>query len=144
MVNTKIILSIAIVLLIGIAAASYQMTTSSQQLWQPTTSQEQTSSDSSNTQSEQTQSGTQGGTTSGDSQGGDGGNNVKISSDEAKSIAQQSIELQGATAGTPQLTTMNGQKVYVVPVIDENGEKVGEIWVDPETGENIGGAGGAP
>lgn len=143
MVNTKILLSIVIVLLIGIAAASYQMTTNSPELWQPTTSQEQTSSDSGTTQSGQTQSGTQGGTTSGDSQSGDGGNNVKISSDQAKSIAQQSIEEPGATAGTPQLITMNGTKVYVVPVMKDN-EKIGEIWVDPETGENIGGAGGAP
>jgi uncharacterized membrane protein YkoI len=142
MVNTKILVSIVIVLLIGVAAASYQMTTNSPGLWQPTTSQKQTSDQNSNTQSEQTQSGTQDGT-SGESQGGDGGNNVKISSDQAKSIAQQSIEEPGATAGTPQLKTMNGEKVYVVPVIKDN-EKVGEIWVDPETGENIGGAGGAP
>lgn len=144
MVNTKILLSIVIVLLIGIAAASYQMTTNSPGLWQPTTSQEQTSSDQSGTtQSEQTQSGTQDGTTSGESQSGDGGNDVKISSDKAKSIAQESIEQPGATAGTPQLKTMNGKKVYVVPVM-EGGKQVGEIWVDPETGENIGGAGGAP
>lgn len=141
MVNTKILVSIVIVLLIGIAAASYQMTTDSPGLWQPTTSQEQTSD--SNTQSEQTQSGTQDGTTSGDSQSGDGGNNVKISSAEAKSIAQQSIEEPGATAGTPELKTVNGEQIYVVPVVKDN-KKIGEIWVDPETGENIGGAGGAP
>jgi len=69
---------------------------------------------------------------------------VKISASEAKSIVQNNyIEQDGAKAGTPKLTTMNGEKVYVVPII-YNGKQAGEIWIDAQTGKNIGGAGGAP
>ncbi len=66
-----------------------------------------------------------------------------ISAEKAKSIAQQYIEEQGVTAGTPVLQTINGNKVYVVPLI-QNGQNVGEIEIDAVTGENLGGAGGAP
>ncbi len=144
MVKTKILISVIIVLLIGVAAAGYQITsTNTPGLWQPTNPVEQTTTDQSSQQSLNPQSATQGGTTSGGSQSGNGGSNVKITSSQAKSIAQKSIEQPGATAGTPKLTTMNGTKVYVVPVI-YNGKTAGEIWIDAKTGENIGGAGGAP
>jgi len=144
MVKTKILISVVIVLLIGVAAAGYQITSTAPGLWQPTTPQEQQqSTDQSSQQSVQSQDITQGGTTSGVSQSGNGGNNVKISASQAKSIAQKSIGHPGATTGTPKLTTMDGKKVYVVPVID-NGKTAGEIWIDAQTGENIGGAGGAP
>ncbi|WP_414470110.1 PepSY domain-containing protein [Methanobacterium sp. ACI-7] len=143
MVNTKILISVVIVLLIGVAAAGYQISTNTPGLLQPTTTQDQKSTDQSQVQSGGSQSGTQGGTTSGGSQSGNGGNDVKISPAQAKSIAQKSIAQEGATTGTPELITMNGKKVYVVPVID-NGKRSGEIWIDAQTGENIGGAGGAP
>ena len=143
MVNTKILISVVIVLLIGVAAAGYQISTNTPGLLQPTTTQDQKSTDQSQVQSGGSQSGTQGGTTSGGSQSGDGGNDVKISPAQAKSIAQKSIAQEGATTGAPKLITMNGKKVYVVPVID-NGKTSGEIWIDAQTGENIGGAGGAP
>ncbi len=141
MVNTKILLSVVIVLIIGIAAASVQMNSDSPSLWSFTNPQD-TADQSQNTQSGQTQAVAQDGTSASD-QSGDGGDNVKISTTKAKSIAQNSIEQPDAKAGTPELTTMNGEKVYVVPVIDK-GEKAGEIWIDAQTGKVIGGAGGAP
>ncbi|MDI6724402.1 MAG: PepSY domain-containing protein [Methanobacterium sp.] len=145
MVNTKILLSVAIVLIIGIAAASVQMTSNSPSLWSFTTPQDTTTDQSQNTQSEQVQSGVQDGTSSVSGQNGAGGDKVKISITKAKSIAQNSIEQAGVKAGTPKLTTMNGEQVYVVPVIDEKtGDRTGEIWIDAQTGEVIGGAGGAP
>lgn len=148
MVNTKILLSVVIVLLIGVAAATYHVTTTTPGLWQPTTSQDnQKSSDQStatHSDGSQTQTQTQSETTSTGSQTSDGGSSVKISASEAKSIVQNNyIEQDGAKAGTPKLTTMNGKKVYVVPIID-NGKQAGEIWIDAQTGDNIGGAGGAP
>jgi uncharacterized membrane protein YkoI len=142
MVKTKILISVVIVLLIGVAAAGYQISsTNTPGLLQPTSLQEQQSTDQSSQQSIQSQSGTQGGTTSGGSV--NGGSSVKITPSQAKSIAQKSIEQPGATTGTPKLKTINGTKVYIVPVID-NGKTAGEIWIDAQTGENIGGAGGAP
>jgi len=150
MVNTKILLSVVIVLLIGVAAASYQIT-NTPGFWQPTTtSQDQKSADTStSTQSGGSQGGTssggsQGGTSSGGSHSGSGDSNVKISASQAKSIVQNNyIKQQGATAGTPKLTTMNGNQVWVVP-INYNGQQVGEVWIDAQTGNNVGGAGGAP
>ena len=66
---------------------------------------------------------------------------MKVTSVEAKNIAQGFIEEPGATAGTPKLVKINGKQTYVVPVI-MNGKQVGEIYIDPQTGKNIGGAGG--
>ncbi|MGZ7069865.1 MAG: PepSY domain-containing protein [Methanobacterium sp.] len=64
-----------------------------------------------------------------------------ISATEAQEIGQNYIKAPGAKAGTPKLVTMNGNEVYVVPVID-NGQTVGEIDIDAQTGKNVGGAGG--
>ncbi len=148
MVNTKILLSVVIVLLIGVAAATYQVTTTTTGLWQPTTSQDnqQSSDQGTTTPSDGSQTQTQSGTTSTGTQtsSSNGGSIVKISASEAKSIVQNNyIEQDGATAGTPKLTTMNGEKVYIVPVI-YNGKQAGEIWINAKTGKNVGGAGGAP
>lgn len=144
MVKTKILISVIIVALIGVAAAGYQInSTKTPGLWQPTTTSEQPSTDQSNQQSVQTQSGTQSGTSGKSQSASQGSSNVKITVSQAKSIAQKSIEQPGATAGTPKLKTLNGTKIYIVPVI-YNGKTAGEIWIDAQTGENIGGAGGAP
>ncbi len=145
MVNSKILLSVVIVLLIGIAAASYQMTSNSPSLWSFTNPQDTPADQSQNAQSGQGQTGNQQGTSTSSSndQSGAGGDKVKVSPKDAKSIAQNSIEQPGAEAGTPQLKTINGEQVYVVPIID-NGEQAGEIWIDAQTGKVIGGAGGAP
>jgi uncharacterized membrane protein YkoI len=148
MINKKIILSVIIVLLIGFAAAGYQVTTKTPGLWQPTTSTSQ--SQSSTGDSSQTSAGTssqgdvQSQSTGTSSEGSQtGGSNVKISSSKAKAIAATYIEEDGASAGTPELKTIDGKSTYIVPVM-MNGKQVGEIYIDPETGENLGGAGGAP
>ena len=147
MVKTKILISVIIVVLIGVAAAGYQISSdNTQNLWQPTSTQEQQSTDQGSDQSVQSQSGTgtQEGTSSGTGKSESGDSGVKITPSQAKSIVQNNyIQQEGATAGTPKLTTMNGKKAYIVPVI-MNGNQVGEIWIDAQTGENIGGAGGAP
>lgn len=142
MVKTKILISVIIVIVIGVAAAGYQVS-NTPGLWTPTTTQEQQSV-SQNNPSVQSQSGSTVNTGSGSSQSSsNGGSSVKISPSQAKSIAQKSIAEQGATTGTPKIITIKGKKTYVVPVIT-NGKTSGEIWIDAQTGENVGGAGGAP
>ncbi|MCE5213584.1 MAG: PepSY domain-containing protein [Methanobacterium sp.] len=64
-----------------------------------------------------------------------------ISAQEAQEIAETYIEEPGATAGTPNLVELNGQMIYVVPVIMD-GKTVGQIEIDAYTGKNVGGAGG--
>lgn len=149
MIDSKILVSVVIVLLIGVAAAGYQIS-NTPGLWQPVTSNSQdsnqqssssTGTDSGNQQS----SGSASGVTTSSSQqaSGSGSDDVKISYSEAKAIAQQSIEQDGATAGTPRLITSGGKQIYLVPVV-LNGNQVGSIYVDAQTGENLGGEGGAP
>ena len=148
MIDSKILVSVVIVLLIGVAAAGYQISSQTPGLWQPVTS---TSTDSSGDSSSTT--GTDSGnqqssassvsTTSSQKTSASGSDTVKISYSEAKSIASKYILQEGATAGTPKLTTYGGTKAYLVPVM-MNGEQVGEIYIDAQTGKNLGGAGGAP
>ena len=146
MINSKILASVAIVLIIGAVAAGYHVSQNSETLWKFTNPQggqsqgPQQGESSVHSESPSTTS-SQGG--SGSGSGGASDMNVKISSSEAKSIAQKYIKQEGATAGTPRLVTLNGKRVYIVPV-EINGQAVGEIYIDPVTGENLGGAGGAP
>lgn len=70
-------------------------------------------------------------------------NATNITATQAQELANKYIEQAGATAGTPQLTTVNGKQVYVVPIV-MNGKTVGQIEIDATTGQNLGGAGGAP
>ena len=70
-------------------------------------------------------------------------NATNITATQAQELANKYIEQAGATAGTPQLTTVNGKQVYVVPIV-MNGKTVGQIEIDAATGQNLGGAGGAP
>ncbi|EKQ52604.1 MAG: hypothetical protein B655_1771 [Methanobacterium sp. Maddingley MBC34] len=69
--------------------------------------------------------------------------NIKniISPAEAQEIAEQFIKEPGATAGIPKWDEVDGEMVYIVPVII-NGTNVGEITINALTGENMGGAGG--
>lgn len=149
MINSKILVSVVIVLMIGVAAASYQIS-QTPQLWQLTTPQSSDSSNQGDSQSSSSSSDVVQGQSSGSSssaassQGSSsGGSSVKVSSSEAKKIAEGYIQQEGAVAGTPVIKTVGGKKVYVVPV-KMNGENVGEIYIDPNTGKNVGGAGGAP
>lgn len=149
MINSKILISVVIVLMIGVAAAGYQIS-QTPQLWELTTPQSSDSSSQGDSQSSSSSSDVVQGQSSGSSsssvssQGSsNGGSSVKVSSSEAKKIAEGYIQQEGAVAGTPVIKTVGGKKVYVVPV-QMNGENVGEIYIDPSTGKNVGGAGGAP
>jgi len=136
LINSKILASVAIVLIIGAVAAGYQVSQNSESLWKFANPQ---GSSNPNPTEESSVSGEG----SADGSGGDSGMNVKVSSSEAKKIAQSYIKQEGAVAGTPRLVKMNGKTVYLVP-IEMNGKTVGEIYIDPITGKNLGGAGGAP
>lgn len=127
-------------LLIGFAAASYQITTKTPGLWQPTTSTSQSQGSTDDSSQTSAGSSSQGdvqsqstGTSSGESQ--TGGSNV-ISSSAAKTAAQNAIDVKGAEAGTPKLSSDG--TYYTVPVID-NGKVTGEIEVDAKTGVVTGG-----
>lgn len=161
MIDSKIIISVTIVLIIGAIAAGYQISNNPEILWQPTTP------DSTTPHSQGTGGGSGGAgggsggsvgpTGAGDGSGGSAGgsdsssNGIGIGGNggypvgpsEAQSIAQKYIKEEGAKAGTPRLVTIGGEPVYVVP-IEKNGKIVGEIHIDPITGKNIGGGGGAP
>jgi hypothetical protein len=147
MIDSKILVSVVIVLLIGVAAAGYQISNQTG-LWQPVSSltpdtNQQSSSSTGTDSGNQQSSGSSVSTSSSSKSSASGSVNVKITASEAKSLAQKSILQEGATAGTPKLTTYGGSKAYLVPVM-LNGKQVGEIYIDAETGKNLGGAGGAP
>jgi hypothetical protein len=151
MLDKKILISIVIVLLIGVAAASYQITTKTPGVWQSGISQSQIpttqgSSEGSGSSSDLSSSGliqtdSQSSSTSG--QSGSSGSSVKVTSAQAKIIAQKNIMDASASAGTPKLVDLDGKSVYNVPIIVDN-NSVGYIVVDAQTGAIIEGAGGAP
>jgi uncharacterized membrane protein YkoI len=149
MIDKKILISIVIVLLIGVAAASYQISTKTPGVWQPSVLQAQTANDQGSTgdssSSGQAQTGSQSSSSSTSSgQNGNGGDGVK-SPDEIKKMMIQNNVIQDSTAsaGTPVLTTLDGKQVYNVPILINNNQ-VGEVVVDAHTGKIIEGAGGAP
>ena len=152
MLDKKILISIVIVLVIGVAAASYQATTKTPGVWQSsvTDSQiptEQASSGSSDS-SALTSTGSSGSvqsdsqSSSSSSQSGSSGSGL-ISAASAKIIAQKNIQDSQATAGTPVSTKIDGKAVYNVPIISDNNQ-VGYFIIDAQTGKIIEGAGGAP
>ncbi|MDO9045884.1 MAG: PepSY domain-containing protein [Methanobacteriaceae archaeon] len=152
MINSKILVSMVIVLMVGVAAAGYQIS-QTPQLWQLTTPQSSDSSSQGDSQSSsspsdvvQSQSGS-GSSSSGSSQGStSGGSSVKISSEEAKNIVLKNyVGEKGITVKSVKLTTgSDGKKKYIVVLQDQSGKAVGEIEIDANTGANLGGAGGAP
>ena len=142
MINTKILLSVVIVVLIGVAAAGYHINSQNLGFWQPTTTQSQNPQSQSQVILWTGRTPGTGVYSSGQSQSGTGGNTV-ISSSAAKTAAQNAINTKyapGATAGTPKLSS-DGQ-YYTVPIID-NGQVTGEIEVNAKTGKVTGGAGGS-
>ncbi len=153
MLNKKILISIVIVLVIGVAAASYQAASKTPGVWQSGISEsqlptEQGSSVSDGSSSALTtsgsgivKSGSQSSTSSG--QSGSSGSDVQITAAKAKTIAQDNIKDSTATAGTPELTVIDGKTVYNVPVMSNN-EQVGYFVINAQTGTIIEGAGGAP
>jgi Peptidase propeptide and YPEB domain len=155
MIYSKILLSILIVLIIGVAAAGYQTSNQSPGLWNSTATQNPdagqqiiSSGGSSGNGQESSSSGigtssSGTGNSSSQSQSGLGSVKVNVTSTEAKTIAQKRILEPSASAGTPELKLISGKPAYVVPVVD-NGKVVGEFVVDAKTGAIIEGAGGAP
>jgi len=152
--DSKILLSVVIVLLIGVAAAGYQVSNKNPGFMNPTAiqnpdaGQQIRSSGSGNGlgySSSGIGSSSSGITTTSSSQdqSGLGSVKVKISSSKAKSIAQDNILEPTASAGTPELKLISGNPAYVVPVII-NGKVEGEFVIDAQTGDIIEGAGGAP
>lgn len=150
MISSKILISVVIVLLIGVAAASYQIS-QTPQLWDYTNPQsssssqkdDQPSSSSSDVQGQSGSSSSSGSVqTSSDSS--NGGSDVKISSSEAKKIVLKNfVDEKGITVKSVKLTTdSDGRKKYIVVLQNQSGKAVGEIEIDANTGENIGGAGG--
>lgn len=146
MINSKILVSVAIVLIIGVAAAGYQIS-QTPGLWQVTDLNnpdpvQQDADVSDATGDADGSSGSSSGSSSsgsGSTGGSSGGSNV-ISASQARSNAQNNILEPSAVAGTPTLTTMAGRPVYVVPVM-VGSTRVGEIHIDAVTGKNVGGAG---
>ena len=136
MIDTKIWLSIIIVIVICVAAAGYQISNQTTGLWQPIEYQNPVLTDQNNPTSNSPYGSGEGGSGNGGtgtgSGTGTGGNSVKITVQEAQNIAQNHIEEAGATAGTPKLV----DNKYVVPIM-LNGEKVGAFIIDAETGEVI-------
>jgi len=106
MIDSKILVSVVIVLLIGVAAAGYQISNQTPGLWQPVTSTSadtsQQSSSTTGTDSGNQQSSASSVSTSSSHKSTSSGSDttVKISSSEAKSIASKYILQEGATAGT--------------------------------------------
>jgi uncharacterized membrane protein YkoI len=149
MIDKKILISIVIVLLIGVTAASYQITTKTPGIWQPSVSQAQTavdqgSSGASSSAQTQTQPGSQSPLTTSSGQSGTVDASGQISADAAQAIAQNHDLEAKTVTGTPKLRNLDGTLVYIVPILDENNNQIGEIYVDAKTGNVTGGAGGAP
>lgn len=150
MIDSKIIISVAIVLIIGAIAAGYQISNNPEILWQVTNPDSTTPSSSGSGGGAGGAGGASGaGSANGGASGSSGLDNIggnggySVSPSEAQSIAKGYIKEEGATAGTPRLVTIGGEPVYVVP-IEKDGKIIGEIHIDPVTGKNIGGGGGAP
>ena len=61
---------------------------------------------------------------------------MKVSPEEAQNKVQTLIQVPKFIAGTPTLTTLDGQEAYYVPVLNGT-KKSGEIYVDAQTGEII-------
>jgi hypothetical protein len=141
LIDKKIWLSIIIVIVIGVAAAGYEISNQTTGLWQPIESQNPGLTDQNNPTSNSPYGSGEGGSGNGGTGTGTGtgGNSVKITVQEAQTIAQNHIEEAGATAGTPKLV----DNTYVVPIM-LNGEKVGAFIIDAETGKVIELQGGAP
>jgi hypothetical protein len=153
--NSKIIISVVIVLAIGVAAASYQISTTND-LFTITDSPDQSPSEDTASSSSSTGTDQGSSTGSGSSGSSQGGSNVKVTSDEAKTLAVDVNTQPYTTLGTPVLESMLGTKVYVIPVISngndpdhpefKKGQVIGEIYIDAYTGNDLklGGGGGAP
>lgn len=154
MIDKKILISIVIVLLIGVAAASYQISTKTPGIWQPSVSQAETQAadqgSTGKTSSGQAQSSSQPQTStstssSSSSSGSDTGTTTLKTPTEIIEIAAKNIYDSSAIAGTPEQKTIEGKQVYYVPVVNKSNpqDQQGYFIIDAKTGKIIEGAGGA-
>jgi len=133
MIDKKILISIVIVLVIGVTAASYEITTKTPGLWQPSISQHPIATDHGSDALSDAQPGS-GSSSTGSGQSGSGVN-VKVSPTEAQTIAQNHNLQTNTITGTPKLVTLDGRQLYYVPIFDKNNNQIGEIYVDAQTGK---------
>ncbi|MDD3984921.1 MAG: peptidase propeptide domain-containing protein [Methanobacterium sp.] len=131
MIDKKILISIVIVLLIGVTAASYQITSKTPGLWQTSISQHPIATDQGSDALSEAQPGS---SSTGSGQSGSGVN-VKVSPTEAQTIAQDHNLQTNTITGTPKLVTVDGKQLYYVPIFDKNNNQIGEIYVDAQTGK---------
>ncbi|MBM4240752.1 MAG: hypothetical protein FJ150_03700 [Euryarchaeota archaeon] len=61
----------------------------------------------------------------------------RVISPEMAKEAAQNFTGMGVSLGTPTLTTLNGVKVWKVPVYTTQGKYVDSIYINAETGEKI-------
>lgn len=158
MLDTKILLSIVIVAVIGVAAAGYQLNNDSNSgFWKPIISKNPNPTQTGGTDGSVSSGGSSGGgSASGgssdgsSSEGGSSGGVITnmITPEKAQEIAQAKLKEspQVFIAGPAKQATIAGKLVYVVPIYDpaKNNEQVGAFEIDPITGEIIGVEGGAP
>lgn len=152
MLDKKILISIVIVLVIGVAAASYQATTKTPGVWQSSVAQQQipteqgstgTDGSSALTSTESSKSVQSNSHSSSPSSQSGSSSSGFITAAKAQSIAQQNIQDPQVTAGIPESTKIDGKQVYNVPIMSGTNQ-VGYFIIDAQTGKIIEGAGGAP
>ncbi len=145
MIDTKILLSVVIVVLIGVAAAGYHISGQNLGFWQPTTpttspattqspDTSQGSSGLSSSSSGQEQTTGTGVYSSGTSKTGTGGSSI-ISSSEARSIAQSKI----SSSDEIKSVTLSSDKTYYTVKLTN-----GYLIIDAKTGKVTEGAGSNP
>ena len=150
MLDKKILISIVIVLVIGVAAASYQATTKTPGVWQSGVAEQQLPTEQGSTGSDGSSALTSTSSSSGivqkesqssSSSGQSGSNGITTDQAKALKIAKGGIEDSSVTAGTPVLI---GTSTYKVTLYNADGVDAGYFIIDTSTGKITEGAGGAP
>ncbi|UTB33753.1 MAG: peptidase propeptide domain-containing protein [Methanobacterium sp. ERen5] len=150
MLDKKILISIVIVLVIGVAAASYQATTKTPGVWQSGVAEQQLPTEQGSTGSDGSSALTSTSSSSGivqkesqssSSSGHSGSNGITTEQAKALKIANAGIEDSSITAGTPVLI---GTSTYKVTLYNADGVDSGYFIIDTNTGKITEGAGGAP
>lgn len=150
MLDKKILISIVIVLVIGVAAASYQATTKTPGVWQSGVAEQQLPTEQGSTGSDGSSALTSTSSSSGivqkepqssSSSGHSGSNGITTEQAKALNIAKNGIQDSSVTAGTPVLI---GTSTYKVTLYNADGVDSGYFIIDTSTGKITEGAGGAP
>lgn len=150
MLDKKILISIVIVLVIGVAAASYQATTKTPGVWQSGVAEQQLPTEQGSTGSDGSSALTSTSSSSGivqkepqssSSSGQSGSNGITAEQAKALSIAKAGIIGSSVKAGTPVLI---GTSTYKVTLYNADGVDSGYFIIDTNKDKIIEGAGGAP